>query len=367
MKHTILFILHLPPPVHGAAMMGQYIYESRLINESFHCSYINLTTAKSLQDIGKGGICKLWKSVRLLTKIVKTVCLIRPQLVYVTPNACGGAFYKDFVVVQILKAMGQKIVVHYHNKGVATHQERPLDNRLYSCFFKRLKVILLSEALYDDIQKYVPRNKVFICPNGIPQTLKVETVTQRNNAIPHLLFLSNLLVNKGVLILLNACYILKEKGYSFVSEFVGSETVEMDAERFKEEVEKRNLSGMVAYKGKKYGKEKQRYYEKADIFIFPTLNETFGIVLLEAMEQALPCISTNEGGIPDIIENGKTGYIVHKHSAEELAEKIEYLIQHPEQGTIMGRAGKEKFLKEFTLEKFENRMKIILEKCITSS
>ena len=42
-----------------------------------------------------------------------------------------------------------------------------------------------------------------------------------------------------------------------------------------------------------------------------------------------PCISTNEGGIPGIIEEGKTGFIVEKHSPQQLAEKIEYLIDHP--------------------------------------
>ena len=51
---NILFIMHMPPPIHGAAMMGKYIYDSELINTTFNCHYINLTTAKRLQDIGKG-------------------------------------------------------------------------------------------------------------------------------------------------------------------------------------------------------------------------------------------------------------------------------------------------------------------------
>ena len=57
-KQRILFVLHLPPPVHGAAMMGKYIHDSRVINEAFECKYINLTSAKTLQDIGKGGVIK---------------------------------------------------------------------------------------------------------------------------------------------------------------------------------------------------------------------------------------------------------------------------------------------------------------------
>lgn len=169
MKRSILFILHLPPPVHGAAMMGKYIHDSKIINEVFDCHYINLTTAKDITDIGKVGIRKIKQFALLLNTIRKEVKRTKPQLVYVTPNACRGAFYKDFIVVEMLKSMGCKVVIHYHNRGVATRQEKPLDNLLYKRFFHQVKVILLAELLYKDIQKYVDRKNVSICPNGIPE------------------------------------------------------------------------------------------------------------------------------------------------------------------------------------------------------
>lgn len=49
----------MPPPVHGASMMGEYIHDSKVINEAFDCHYLNLTLAKDINDIGKGGIRKL--------------------------------------------------------------------------------------------------------------------------------------------------------------------------------------------------------------------------------------------------------------------------------------------------------------------
>lgn len=49
----------MPPPVHGASMMGAYIHDSKVINEAFDCHYLNLTLAKDINDIGKGGIRKL--------------------------------------------------------------------------------------------------------------------------------------------------------------------------------------------------------------------------------------------------------------------------------------------------------------------
>lgn len=73
MRPTILFILHMPPPVHGASMMGKYIHDSRVMNEAFDCHYINLTTAKNLADIGKVGLRKLIQFAQLLSRIYKEV------------------------------------------------------------------------------------------------------------------------------------------------------------------------------------------------------------------------------------------------------------------------------------------------------
>lgn len=357
-KHNILFILHLPPPVHGAAMMGKYIHESKLINETFQCHYINLALAKNLQDIGKGGLRKLVDYLKLLQRIRKAVKSIKPDLVYVTPNACGGAFYKDFVVVQMIKNMGCKVVVHYHNKGASTRQDKPLDNFLYRRFFKGLKVILLAEALYPDIQKYVRRENVLICPNGIPETLTEEPLGERHNKVPHLLFLSNLIISKGVLVLLDALKILKDKGYSFVCDFVGGETAELSATGFDQEVQKRGLKDIAFYRGKKFGEEKTECFQQTDIFIFPTFypNEAFPLVNLEAMEYKLPIVTTNEGGITDVVKDGMNGLISEKRNPESLASCIAQLLDNEALRRQMGEAGYRMYKERFTLQRFEERM-----------
>lgn len=113
---------------------------------------------------------------------------------------------------------------------------------------------------------------------------------------------------------------------------------------------------LAYFHGKKYNEEKEAFFENADMFIFPTLNEAFGLVLLEAMEHALPCIATDEGGISDIVDDGETGFIVSKRNTEALADKIEYLLNHPEERMRMGKLGYKKFLDEFTIKKFEEGM-----------
>lgn len=361
-KRKILFILHLPPPIHGAAMVGKYIHDSKTINEQFECRYINLTTASSLEEIGKVSYGKLKAFIHLLSTIRRQVEEFHPYLVYVTPNAKGGAFYKDFIVVQMLKIMGCRVVAHYHNKGVCIRQDRWFENLLYQRFFKGIKVILLGKSLYNDVAKYVRWEDVYICPNGIPVDKVVKEKMYRvDDKTSSLLFLSNLIESKGVLILLDALKILKDKGYSFICDFVGGETKEIDAKQFNEEVNKRSLGGFAIYQGQKYGEEKHHFLEQSDIFVLPTINDCFPLVLLEAMECSLPCISTSEGAIGDIIKDGITGLIVERNSVSSLSRSLEVLLNDKEKRLKMGTEGNKVFKEKFTLDIFENNICRILK------
>ena len=373
----ILFVLHLPPPIHGASMVGKYIHDSIIISEKFDCRYINLTTAATLEDIGKKSITKLFMVPYLLFTIWREIKTFQPEIVYMTPNAKGGAFYyKDFPIVQMLKCMECKVVIHYHNKGVATRQDRWLDDLLYRRFFKGLKVILLAKALYTDVEKYVKWEDVYICPNGIPvasslrgqrPSFKIQDSGFKNR-VPRLLFLSNLIESKGVFVLLDALKILKDKGYSFVCDFVGGETKEIDTKRFDEEVRKRGLNEIAIYQGRKYGDEKEKAFEDADIFVFPTYydNECFPLVLLEAMQHGLPCVTTEEGGIKDMVQG--SGLTVNGSSPDELAvgtvEALETLINDSDLRRRMADAGRERVKELFTEEVFEKRMFEILSNCM---
>ena len=141
---------------------------------------------------------------------------------------------------------------------------------------------------------------------------------------------------------------------------VGGETAEINAMQFVVEVERRKLNDRVAYAGRKVGEEKNTFFQQADIFILPTMNECFPLVILEAMEYKLPVISTNEGGIPDIVKDGENGLICEKQNPYSLADCIAKLLDDEELRVKMGNAGYEKFCLEFTLQRFESRMLDIL-------
>lgn len=361
-KPKILFIMHMPPPIHGAAMMGQYIHDSKLINERFDCHYINPSLSDSVSNVGKFSFYKIISAIKNIIFIIKEIKIIRPNLCYYTPTADGWGIYRDLLVLAVLKWNKQKIVLHMHNKGVAKFSVKHIwASFAYRHIFKGAKVILLARELYQDVRNYVQPDNVYYCPNGMPKT-NYETFCRRTtNKEYTFLFLSNMIEEKGVIDVLRACTVLKGEGRLFKCQFVGKWST-VSKEYFNEIIEKYNIKDVVSYLGPKYGKEKVDALKKADALVFPTYyhGETFGLVLLEAMEYGLPCISTYEGGIPSVIDNENTGLLIRARDVEALVDKMRWLIEHPHEGLIMGEKGRKKFLKEFTLDIFEKRLSDIL-------
>lgn len=357
MNNKILFILHIPPPVHGSSMVGKYIMDSNQINTVFDTKYINLGTSKSIDDIGKKPMSKIISYLKIVFLTIKQLLIFKPDLVYLAMTAKGVGFYKDFVIAFISKIFGIQLVLHFHNKGVSLNQHKKLDNFLYKIVFSTAKVILLSKHLYPDIKKYVNEKNVYYCPNGIPVIEQIEKSSESRSHIPNILFLSNLIKSKGVFVLLEALQILQQKDAPFTCNFVGGEG-DVSAELFNSKVIEMGLEKNVFYLGKKYKEDKIEIFSKSDIFVLPTFyhNECFPLVLLEAMQFNLPLISTYEGGIPEIIEDEVNGFIVKQSNIVSLLMKLEELVTNKELRIKMGKAGNIKFSNEYTLEKFEHNM-----------
>ena len=356
-KPKILFILHLPPPVHGAAMVGQYIAQSQLINSNFDSSILNLQTSACLAECGKGLLSKIWIFLRLYLKVITNLWGKRYDLCYLSINAKGPAFYKEMIVVLIVKLFGCPIVYHYHNKGVSEHQKNWLSNLLYRLQFSNSRTILLSRRLYSDVAKYIRPEQVYYCPNGIPDANSDRPIEFLHNKrieknAREVLFVSNLMKSKGVLVLLEAFKILHTKAVPFHAVLIGA-PMDIDQKELETFLQKNGLSEKVQYVGKKYGAEKSEYFERAELFVFPTLNDVFGLVNLEAMQYGLSIISTDEGAIPEIVIDGFNGYILAKNDPLALAEKIEFLLERPDLRLIMGQKGRERFLQKYSYQKFE--------------
>ena len=360
-KKRILFVGALPPPVHGSAVVNQQIKSSELIGELFLCDWVNLSTSRQIDEIGKTTIAKPIRMMGAMTRTLWLLLTHHYDLCYLAITCHGRGFLKDLPFVLLCKLFRRKIVIHQHNKGMSNYVDRWPYSWLLPICYRNAKVILLSWHLYPDIEGVVPRENVVICPNGIKTNNGFNGLVRRHeDGIPSLLFLSNLIESKGVFVLLDALKILVERGIQFHCTFVGRGSKDINAKAFFDEVEKRGLTSVVSYDGPKYGEEKAHELIDSDIFVFPTIEDCFPLVLLEAMSYSLPIVTTAEGAIPDEVVDGDNGFLCEKNNPDSLAESIKKLIENPDLRKWMGEQGLKRLQEHFTEEIFEARIRDIL-------
>ena len=101
-------------------------------------------------------------------------------------------------------------------------------------------------------------------------------------------------------------------------------------------------------------------YRHADVFALPSGGEGFGIVYLEAMALGRPVVGGNHGGVPDVVEDGVTGFLVQHGNVSQLVERLTLLLRNSGLAGEMGRRGHERVLRQFSFGKFEAGLRAIL-------
>lgn len=364
--------MHMPPPVHGAAMVGQWIHDSKHINEEFDCHYINPSASDSVDVVGKYNFSKIRNYLSIQFKILRAIIKIKPDICYYTPTSHSFGIFGNSITIMIMKLCRRKIVLHMHNKGVKKYAKHILARLSYKFNFNKVKVILISKELFEDTSEFVKEEDVFFLPNGIPQTISddaynriKEKRAKSSSSRVRFLFLSNMISDKGIWVLLDACKELYQENKDFECHYIGG-WGDTNPDEFNKEIQRRNLENIVFVHGPKYGEDKRMYFTNSDVFVFPTFyhGETFGLVLLEAMEYGLPCISTYEGSIPSIIKNGENGFLVKQQDVNQLKDKMLYFIANPEIGIRMGEFGRTIFKDNFTINLFEKNLSAIFNKIL---
>jgi glycosyltransferase involved in cell wall biosynthesis len=90
-----------------------------------------------------------------------------------------------------------------------------------------------------------------------------------------------------------------------------------------------------------------RLYQAADVFAFSTFYENLPFAVLEALSTGLPVVTTYVGGIPEMIDSGKNGFLVQPFNAKALSERVLYFLEHPAEADEMGFLGRKTILERF--------------------
>jgi glycosyltransferase involved in cell wall biosynthesis len=366
MSKKILFFIKVPPPTTGATLINMYVLESEILKKAFDVSILPISYIKSRKSMGKFEFSKILIIFSVFFKLLRELIFNRPKVIYFQISPKNLAFIRDLLYVSLIKIFRVKIVYHLHGKGIKNIAKSKVKGALYRYAFKNSDIIILSSLLSYDI-KDVFNGKVHIVHNGIPDVVSLINVKNKKS-LPlspiKLVFLSNLIMAKGILDYIKTLKLLKKSKIKFEGIIVGAEA-DLSEKEINIIIERESLKDDLKYIGPKYGKDKYDILAHSDMLIYPTTNDAFPLVVLEAMQFSLPIIATEEGAIPEIIEDGVTGFLVEKNNPNQIVDKIKYLLENPDLIDKMGIESRKKYEQEYTLGHFERNIKAVFDRIFT--
>lgn len=354
----ILVVGQTPPPYHGQAIMIKTLLEGEYTEvELFH---VRMFFSKEMNELGRFTFSKVFHLLKVILEIFYFRIFHNVRVLYYPPsNPDRLPVLRDLAILCMTRWMFQKTIFHFHAAGISEiYPSLPwfLKFLFRWGYFKPDVAIRLSVYNPDDGAFLQARNQCLV-PNGIDdEYLIVRDRAREANAICTLLFVGIIRESKGILVLVEAMRILAEKGLPVCVKIVGKfESSEF--ERFVlTRIEEFGLSEHFDFLGVLIGAEKHQAYLNADIFCFPTFFETFGLVVAEAMQFELPVVASRGQGVQSLVVDGVTGFLTQVQDFEATANCIERLVLDPELRCQMGSAGRRRYLKEYSIEKFHDRM-----------
>lgn len=165
---------------------------------------------------------------------------------------------------------------------------------------------------------------------------------------------------KGFRVYIEALAVLRNRGIAFQA-ILGGDGEE--AKHLDNLIQQCSLTDTITRTG--WVQNKTAFFDELDLFVLPSLEEAFGLVLIEAMSHRLPVVSTDAPGPREIIRQNETGLIVSKNSPEAMADAIAALIANPTHAKIMGDAAREQVVNNYSFEAMAQRLQTALAPYMT--
>ncbi len=242
---------------------------------------------------------------------------------------------------------GKPLLVTLHGTDYRVLKKQKLLRPLAKCIFKRARhVTVVSSFIKEHLMEYklVSEDKIKVLPMPVDDRQFVPQKRSKKEK-KTILCVAKFTRQKGLDYLIEASSILVDKGLDFEVKIIGGGP---EWDRFENKIRELGLSQKVFLRDKVNQQELPSYYQEADVIVLPAIEEGFGLVLVEAQLCLRPVIGARSGGIPDIIEDEKSGLLVPPEDEVSLASAIQRVLTDEQLADRLAQGGYESAKAKFS-------------------
>jgi Glycosyltransferase len=335
------------------------------------------------------------KGQKLITRVIAATGALTNKKAFESLNFKKYGYYaKTLILSQILSRNSRKIksdinIAHFGTTAALLNQLKRLgfvDGKIAAVFHgndisqKRILNLFHSdyEQLFNDANYIFPVSELWASKIALTPAIKNKThvirmgvnvskfIYKERITISHpikLLSIARLTEKKGISVAINACLLLKQQNVDFDYTIIGDGPLRKELES---QVANLVLGDKIAFLGAQTQETVSEYLNNSDVFLLPSVTASDGdmegipVALMEAMAIGIPVISTFHSGIPELIEDRVSGFLVNENDAASIAGVISEIIDNPGVLPDICRNAKQKIDNEFDQDKSYSRMLNIL-------
>ncbi len=269
------------------------------------------------------------------------------------------------VLAKLLSKTKPKLVMTRHMKFPAMK-----NNILHRFLYRHVDMMMaITQTMANDLHRFIPEdvrpeirvNYLGVRPIENQAEAAAQLRLQYNPENKHFVIglFGRIDYDKGHEFLLDAMRMAKAKGLPFRALIVGHPMQESYLEALKQKVRDAGLAQDMLFLG--FVENPLALMQACDVVVLATIEETFGLVLIEAMSVGTPVIGSNRGGVPEIIEDKQTGLLFESCDSESLFQALVYMYEHPKQAAHFASRAQAKVKQTFDATDHVRRLVAALE------
>ena len=364
----VLVVGQTPPPFGGQAVMIAKLLEGNY--EKVRLYHVRMAFSPEMDSVGRFELRKLWVLLVTIFRIIAARIRWRPEVLYYPPSGPNIVpVLRDIVLLNSVRWMFRHTVFHFHAGGLSTFQERlpGILRPFYRSAYRNASLAIRTSILAPADGLALGAKAEAVVANGIEDRAggMIERVKRSNQPL-NILFTALLIPSKGVDVLLDSFAYLVKDGLDVRLLLMGRWGDPSYERHCLAKMDHLEITDRVEVLGVRTGEDKHSDFLRSDIFCFPTHfeSESFPVVLMEAAQYGLPVVATNWRGLPVMVQEGVTGYLVPIKDPVAVAARLAELVRDDVKRLRMGAASRAQFEQAFTLERFQRNMEHALVQAV---